>query len=43
MLKNNNFYEFLRSYNDISYPEAEQLMERYTKQYEALPFTPFAA
>lgn len=23
--------------------EAEQLMERYTKQYEALPFTPFAA
>ena len=27
MLKNNNFYEFLRSYNDISYPEAEQLME----------------
>ena len=22
--------------------EAEQLMERYTKQYEALPFTPFA-
>ena len=27
MLKNNNFYEFLRSYNDISYPEAQQLME----------------
>ena len=23
--------------------ETEQLMERYTKQYEALPFTPFAA
>ena len=23
--------------------EAEQLMERYTKQYEVLPFTPFAA
>ena len=23
--------------------EAEQLMERYTKQYEALPFTPFKA
>lgn len=23
--------------------EAEQLMERYTKQYEALPFTPFEA
>ena len=23
--------------------EAERLMERYTKQYEALPFTPFAA
>ena len=23
--------------------EAEQLMERYTKQYETLPFTPFAA
>ena len=27
----------------ISRAEAEQLMERYTKQYEALPFTPFAA
>lgn len=27
----------------ISHTEAEQLMERYTKQYEALPFTPFAA
>ena len=27
----------------ISRTEAEQLMERYTKQYEALPFTPFAA
>ena len=27
----------------IPYAEAEQLMERYTKQYEALPFTPFAA
>ena len=26
----------------ISHTEAEQLMERYTKQYEALPFTPFA-
>ena len=27
----------------ISHTEAEQLMERYTKQYEALPFTPFEA
>ena len=27
----------------ISRAEAEQLMERYTNQYEALPFTPFAA
>ena len=27
----------------ISRAEAEQLMERYTKQYEALPFTPFKA
>ena len=27
----------------IPHAEAEQLMERYTKQYEALPFTPFAA
>ena len=27
----------------ISRAEAEQLMERYTKQYEVLPFTPFAA
>ena len=27
----------------ISRAEAEQLMERYTKQYEALPFTPFEA
>ena len=27
----------------ISRTEAEQLMERYTKQYEALPFTPFEA
>ena len=27
----------------ISRAEAEQLMERYTKQYEAMPFTPFAA
>ena len=27
----------------IPHAEAEQLMERYTKQYEALPFTPFEA
>ena len=30
-------------YKTIPRAEAEQLMERYTKQYEALPFTPFAA
>ena len=28
---------------DAPSAEAEQLMERYTKQYEALPFTPFEA
>lgn len=28
MLKNTNFYEFLRSYNDISYPEIEDLKEK---------------
>ncbi len=28
MLKNNNFYEFLRSYNDISYPEIDALKEK---------------
>lgn len=27
MLKNNNFFEFLQSYNDMTYPEAQQLME----------------
>jgi len=28
MMKNSNFYEFLRSYNDISYPEIQNLMDK---------------
>lgn len=28
MMKNTNFYEFLRSYNEMSYPETQQLMDK---------------
>ena len=39
MFKNSNFYDFLMSYNDITYPEADKIKENINKSTDVGDFT----
>lgn len=39
MFKNSNFYDFLMSYNDITYPEANKIKENINKSTDVGDFT----